>query len=298
MHIALKFIQTTIAVLILNHAHASIKHDTTYEKLHAIEHEYHLKIGVYALDTNSNQVISYHENDRFPFQSTFKLIGVSTLLAQDNQKRLLEKKVFIHPKDIVFWHPVSGKYVNQYVSLRTLAEAAISYSDNTAINVILHELGGVKSVNKFARKIGNHSFILEHYESKLNSNPHLNADTSTPKDMGLSVQKILLETVLNNQNKTQLLEWMRNNTTGYHRIRAGVPLGWAVADKTGSGSYGIANDVGIAWSSSCQPVAISIFTISDERNVKPNDQAIAKITRVLFEEFEQHHDCYKATHLN
>jgi beta-lactamase class A len=29
---------------------------------------------------------------------------------------------------------------------------------------------------------------------------------------------------------------MKNNTTSYKRMRAGVPIGWVVADKTGSGS--------------------------------------------------------------
>jgi len=67
-----------------------------------------------------------------------------------------------------------------------------------------------------------------------------------------------------------------------------------VADKTGSGDYGIANDIGIAWSPACKPIVLSIFTISDKENAAPNDDVIAKITRAIFDEFEQHHACYKA----
>jgi beta-lactamase class A len=184
--------------------------------------------------------------------------------------------------------------VNQYVPLKTLAEGAISYSDNTAINSIIHELGGLKGVNQFARSIGNSSFIMNHYEINLNSNPNKKADTSTPKDMALSIQKIMLGTVLNNANKALLLEWMRNNTTGYNRIRAGVPLGFAVADKTGSGRYGIANDIGIAWSPACKPVVLAIFTMSNQSDAKPNDAAVALITKAAFEEFSPYHSCYKA----
>lgn len=283
-----------IALLLLSNAYASQKNSYMVNtKLQAIEKQSHLKIGLYALDTNSGQIITHHANDRFPFQSTFKLIGVSALLAQNS----LQKKVFLHPRDLVFWHPVSGKYVNQSVTLQTLAEAAISYSDNTAINVIVHELGGLKAVNQFAHRIGDTSFNLAHYEAQLNSNPHDTADTSTPKEMGLSTQKILLGTVLSTESKSLLLDWMKSNTTGYHRIRAGVPLGWSVADKTGSGSYGIANDIGIAWSPTCKPVVLSIFTVSEQQNANPNDAVIAKVTQILFEEFEQHHVCYKATRL-
>lgn len=298
-----KFLLATIILLLANSVGASsqpedIKHRRVDSKLGSIEHEYQLKIGVYALDTNNGNVITYHANDRFPFQSTCKFMGVAALLAQESHSHLLQKKVLIRPQDLLFWHPISGKYVNQSVALQTLAEGALSYSDNPAINIIINQLGGLKAINQFAQSIGNSSFKMEHLEINLNSNPEKDADTSTPQDMGLSVQKILLGTVLNAEGKALLVDWMRNNTTGYKRIRAGVPLGWAVADKTGSGSYGIANDIGIAWSPACKPVVLSIFTISDKSNAHPNDEVIAKITHALFDEFEQHDACYQATHLN
>ena len=299
----LKLLQAIIILFIANNVGASpqlqnAKHRIIDNELHAIEREHHLKIGVYALDTNSRHVVAYHANDRFPFQSTCKFIGVSALLAKDSKEQLLRKKVLIRPQDVLFWHPVSGKYVNQKVPLQTLAEGAISYSDNTAINMIIRELGGLKAINQFAHSIDTASFNMQHYEINLNSNPNHDADTSTPKDMALSIQKIMLGMVLSNQNKALLLEWMRNNTTGYHRIRAGSPLGWSVADKTGSGSYGVANDIGIAWSPACKPIVLSIFTVSDKSDAKPSDDAIAQITRALFKEFEQHDACYQVTRLN
>ena len=294
----LKYLQAVIMLVLANSVGAStqvhdIKPPLINKKLHAIENEYHLKVGVYALDTNSEHVIAYRAHDRFPFQSTCKFIGVSALLAKDTKEHLLQQKVLVRPQDLLFWHPISGQYVNQQVPLQTLAEGAVSYSDNPAINIIIERVGGLKAINQFAHSLGNTSFKMEHYEINLNSKPNTDADTSTPQEMGLSVKKILLGTVLNTQNKTLLLDWMKNNTTGYKRIRSGVPLGWSVADKTGSGDYGIANDIGIAWSSACKPVVLSIFTISDKANATPNDEAIAKITRAIFDEFEQQHACYK-----
>ncbi len=297
----LKLLQIIIISFIANNVSASsqpidVKPPIVDNKLQAIEREHHLKVGLYALDTNSGHVITYHANDRFPFQSTCKFIGVSALLASD--KALLEKKVSVSSKELIFWSPISGQYVNQKVPLKTLAAGAISYSDNTAINIIIRELGGLGSINQFAHHIGNSSFKIAHYEVNLNSNPKINEDTSTPKDMALSIKKIMLEDVLTNQNKALLLDWMRNNTTGYNRIRAGVPLGWSVADKTGSGSYGIANDIGIVWSPACKPVVLSIFTVSNQSNAKPSDEAIAQITKAAFEEFRPHHSCYKVTSFN
>ena len=112
MKTILKILQTVIILFIANNVGASPqfqneKHVIIDKKLQAIEREHHLKIGVYALDTNNGHVIIYHSNDRLPFQSAFKFIGVSALLARD--KPLLEKKVPINPKELLFLHPISGQ---------------------------------------------------------------------------------------------------------------------------------------------------------------------------------------------
>lgn len=277
---------------------ASKNHIDIDKKLKTIEEKHHIKVGVYAIDTNSKKIIAYHPDDKFPFQSTCKFIGVSALLAKNKNQGFLNKTVVIKPKDLLFWHPITGKYINHEVSLKILAEGAISYSDNTAINMIFRELGGLDSINNFARSLGNQSFNISHYEINLNSSPDKNDDTSTPKDMANSLQSILLGGVLSEQNKSLLTGWMRNNTTGYNRIRAGVPLGWAVADKTGSGSYGIANDIGIAWSPVCKPVILSIYSIGKKSKDKPKDVVIKEVTQVIFETFSRYDSCYQATKIS
>ena len=274
-----------------------MKVSTIDKQLKKIEDTYQVKVGVYAIDTNSDKNIAYNADKRFPFQSTCKFMGVSALLAKDTKKPILQKAVTVTPQDMLFWHPISGQYLNKKTTLQTLAEGAISYSDNPAINIIIRNLGGLDSVNQFARNIGNQSFVIKHYEVNLNSNPKKVDDTSTPKDMGLSVEKILLGDVLTKRNKALLINWMRNNTTGYNRIRAGVPLGWTVADKTGSGSFGVANDIGIAWSPMCNPVVLSIFTYRSKPSAKPRDVVIKEVTKAVFDEFSQYATCYQATNL-
>ena len=121
-----------------------------------IEKKHHLQIGVYAHDTNTHKIISYRENQKFPFQSTFKMMVVAAMFKQG----LAQKKVRVEDKDLIYWHPISGKYVNKQVSLKTLAEGAISYSDNPATNLIIKALGGLKEINQFASLISNHSFKI------------------------------------------------------------------------------------------------------------------------------------------
>ena len=54
-------------------------------------------------------------------------------------------------------------------------------------------------------------------------------------------------------------DWMRANETS--SMRAGLP-GWSTADKTGSGDFGTANDVGIAYGPQGQQLLLSIMTRS------------------------------------
>lgn len=264
------------------------------QQLAGLEKKHHRKIGLYALDTNNQHIIAHRAAERFPFQSTVKMVGVSAMLARSNANALLRQQVTVADKDLLPWHPVSGLYRNQKVSYGRLAEGAVSYSDNTAINLIIKRLGGLSDVTSFARKTGNNSFNLKHYEVNLNSSPERDDDTSTPQDMAATLNKVLFGDVLTEENKAKLLYWMRNNTTGNKRIRAGVPLGWMVAEKTGSGHYGVANDIGIAWTTACKPVLLSIYTKGENRTDPYLDAVIAETTEVALNAMIEQSACFSS----
>jgi len=269
--------------------------DQVQENLENLEKTFDGKIGVYAIDTNNNQIIAYRADERFPVQSTMKLISVAALFKQsDSDKNLLQEKIFYTKKDLMFWHPVTGKYVNTGMTLEALSEAAISYSDNPAVNLIIKKLGGPEAITNFAYSIGNASFNVEHYDGELNSNPNDAQDTSTPKDMAISVQKLTLGNILTQDQRSQLVTWMRNDTVAYKRMRAGVPNGWTVADKTGSGDYGIANDIGILWSPQCKPIVLAIYTVQNKQDAKTREDIVASTTSIVLNEFAKHDVCFKA----
>ena len=87
---------------------------------------------------------------------------------------------------------------------------------------------------------------------------------------------------------------MTNNTVGYQRIRAGVPIGWTVADKTGSGSYGVANDIGILWSPLCKPIVLAIYTVQNKQDAQRRDDIVASTTSIVLNEFAKSDPCCKA----
>ncbi|MGB6977229.1 MAG: class A beta-lactamase, partial [Gammaproteobacteria bacterium] len=190
--------------------------------------------------------------------------------------------------------PITGKYVKSGMSLEELSAAAIIYSDNPAINLIIKKLGGPKYITDFAHSIGNKTFNLVHYEGNLNSNPTYHDDTSTPKDMAISVEKLTLGNILAKPLRAQLVTWMTNSTTSYKRMRAGVPSAWVVADKTGSGDYGIANDIGILWSPACKPIVLAIYTVGNKKDAKRREDIVAKITEIILDEFAKNDSCFNA----
>lgn len=244
------------------------------------------KIGVFALNTANNQQIEYRSDEHFPIQSTFKVMVVAAILKQSmTDKHLLQQKITYSKKDMVFWSPITEQHLVDGMTLLDLCSAAMIHSDNTATNLIVNKLGGPQAVIAFARSIKNTTFRLDNWEPNLNSNPKNLHDSSTPAEMAKSLQKLTLGTVLARPQQEQLITWMKGNKTGDTRIRAGVPKGWIVADKTGSGSnYGIANDIGIIWPPKGAPIVIAIYSVHKQKNAAAHDDLIASVTRLVMKQ--------------
>jgi beta-lactamase class A len=75
------------------------------------------------------------------------------------------------------------------------------------------------------------------------------------------------------------MTWLLGNTTGGPYIRAGVPAGWKVGDKTGNGGYSTRNDIAIAWPPSGAPVVVAILSDRGTAGASSNDALIADATR-------------------
>ena len=112
--------------------------------------------------------------------------------------------------------------------------------------------------------------------------------------MAISLQKLTLGNALTEPQRAQLVTWMTDNTTSYKRMRSGVPIGWTIADKTGSGDYGIANDIGILWSPLCKPIVLAIYTVQGKQDAQIRDDIVASTTNIVLNEFAKTDPCFKA----
>ena len=78
-----------------------------------------------------------------------------------------------------------------------------------------------------------------------------------------------------------LLGWLKGNTTGAALVRAGVPAGWVVGDKTGTGGYGTRNDIAVIWPPDRAPIVVAVLSSRDKLDATPDDALIAQATTVV-----------------
>jgi beta-lactamase class A len=238
------------------------------------------RLGVAAFDLGRKIQLSYRGNERFPMCSTFKVLASSSILARE--PGLLATRIRYGKQDLVAWSPVTEKQVADGMTNAELCAAALQYSDNTAANLLLKQMGGPAGLTAYARALGDDVFRLDRWETELNSAiPGDPRDTTSAVAMMRTLQKLALGDGLAPPQRKILVDWMLGSTTGDTRIRAGVPPGWKVADKTGSGSYGTTNAVGVAWPPGAAPIVIAVFFTQPGKDADTRSDVVAAATRAV-----------------
>lgn len=83
--------------------------------------------------------------------------------------------------------------------------------------------------------IGDEKSRLDRWETELNEGaPGDPRDSSTPEAMGATLDRMLFGPVLSPQSQQQLEAWMRADQVADDLIRASLPEGWIIGDKTGA----------------------------------------------------------------
>jgi beta-lactamase class A len=245
------------------------------------------RLGVYALDTDNGANIRYRADERFPFCSTYKVVLASAVLARSLEVAgFMDQRIKYDRGDVVAYSPVTEQHIAVGMTANELCRAAVELSDNTATNLLVKMLGGPFAVTAYARSIGDSAFRLDRWEPQLNTAiPGDSRDTSTPAAMARTLQAVALGSALPSSQQESLQTWLRNCQTGAKRIRAAVPAGWEVGDKTGTGDYGTANDIAIIWPSSRKPIVLVINHTQEDATAKPRDDVVAAAARIAIGRF-------------
>ncbi|WP_392435166.1 class A beta-lactamase BlaA [Yersinia sp. HM-2024] len=253
------------------------------KQLAALEHSANGRLGIAMINTGSGTKILYRGAQRFPLCSTFKFMLAAAVLDQSqSQPNLLNKPINYHESDLLSYAPITRKNHAHGMTISELCAATIQYSDNTAANLLIKELGGLEAVNQFARSIGDQMFRLDRWEPDLNTAlPNDPRDTTTPAAMAASMYKLVLGDALRPAQRSQLAAWLKGNTTGDVTIRAGTPTDWIIGDKTGSGDYGTTNDIAVLWPTKGAPIVVVVYFTQREKDAKPRRDILVSATKII-----------------
>ncbi|MEU9031304.1 class A beta-lactamase [Streptomyces sp. NPDC048383] len=260
-------------------------------RLRELERAYGARLGVYARDTATGRTVLHRSDELFPMCSVFKTVAAAAVLRDlDRDGTFLAKRIHYTQQDVT---DAGGGEITKLpeniaggLTVAQLCSAAIAQSDNAAANLLLRELGGPTAVTRFCRSVGDRTTRLDRWEPALNSaEPERVTDTTTPRAIGQTYARLTLGRLLVPQDRERLTGWLLANATSADRLRAGLPRDWAVADKTGAGSYGTNNNVGVAWPPGRPPVVLSILSTMPDVDAVRDNTLIAKTAKLLADTF-------------
>ena len=270
-------------------ARASGLSRTLAEDLSRIERESGGRLGVSIRDMLLEQTpIGHRADERFPMCSTFKLLAAAAVLkrVEAGQERL-DRRIAFEAKDIVVNSAITkDRTGGTGMTLEELCDAAMTYSDNTAGNLLLESLGGPQALTAYARSLGDTVTRLDRIEPDLNDAvPGDPRDTTTPAAMLKNLQALMLGDALSPASRERLTTWLVDNKTGNARLRAGLPKSWRVGDKTGAGEYGTNNDVAIVWPPERAPILIAIYLTETSAAAEKRNATLAAVGRAVASSF-------------
>ncbi|WP_159930277.1 MULTISPECIES: class A beta-lactamase [Nocardia] len=263
----------------------TVQADERHDRLIELERKFDARLGVYARATGTGATIAHRADERFAFCSTFKGLAAAAVL-QRNPLSHLDTVVTYTRDDLLKNAAVTPRYVDTGMTIRQLCDAAVRYSDGTAGNLLLRDLGGPAELTAYARSLGDMVTRMDRIEPAITeATPDDPRDTTSPRAFGEVYDRIVLGDALPVDKRDFLRDLLERNATaaGAQRIRAGVPQGWKVADKTGTGDYGTLNDIAIVWPPDSAPLVVAIMSGKATRDAAYDQALLAEAAAYVVE---------------
>jgi beta-lactamase class A len=170
------------------------------------------------------------------------------------------------------------------MTVRQLIDAALTLSDNTATNLLFDLVGGPGAVDDRLAELGDPVTSVDRVEPELNDwRPGEVRDTSTPRALAAVVRDLTLGDFLGRDDRRLLDDELGDSLTGARLVRAGVPDGWRVGDKSGTASYGTRNNVAVVYPPGRAPWVVVVMTSHDEADAETDDTLVARAAQVVVE---------------
>lgn len=219
------------------------------------------RLGVAVLDTQDGRRFAWRGDERFRMCSTFKMpLAAAILRRVDQGRERLDRRVTYGREVLMGNSPAVEKHLARGMTIGELCAATITLSDNAAANLLLDALGAPTDLTRFLRALGDQTTRCDRREPELNTGaPDDPRDTTTPTAIAETWKTLLTTDALSTASRKQLTAWVVANRTGDKRLRAGLPRGWKVGDKTGNNGRDQTNDIAVIWPPGRKPLFVAAF---------------------------------------
>ena len=247
-------------------------------------------IGVAVIHVETGRTALINGAKQLPLYSVFKLpLAVTILKAVEEKQLLLDKKVHVTPGDVApgsqFNTDLWRKPVEKTVA--ELLELSLVRSDNTSSDKLLQLVGGPAAVTQRMRALGLSNIDIR-YTVREFAAKRDKPNTGTASDLAHLLAQLQKGEILQQPQLTLLLGFMtRAITGGERRLRADLPPGTPVADKTGTGEPGSStNDVGlITLPEGKGHLAMAVLLNGSKLPVEAQEKLIAQLARAAYDSY-------------
>jgi beta-lactamase class A len=295
-------------------------------RLEALAAAYREPVGIAVTDVQEGWTAAVDGQGTYPQQSVVKVwVALAVMDAIDRGGLKLDQTVVLRPEDrSVFYQPV-GAHIgrNGYATtIRDLLARALIESDNTANDKLIDELGGAHAVTAVLDRkgvrgidVGGTERVMQAKTAGLVWRPELAGwrfkearaklpdevrdralaayladppDGAQPAALTRALAALHRGELLSPASTTTLLGLMAEARTGQQRLRAGLPPGWTIAHKTGTGpdwrgaSVGI-NDVGLVTAPDGRTFAVAVMMRETSKPVPQRLALMQQVSRAVAE---------------
>lgn len=294
--------------------------------LHQLWRDFPGRTGIAVQRIDGDWALARRGEEYFPQQSVSKTwVALTLLSAVDAGRVRLTDRVTIGPQDLTLFHQPIATRVQREGSVTTtlgdLLELSITGSDNTANDSILRSIGGPDAVRRFidSNRLGRIRFgpgerLLQSRIAGLDWQQRYSLgrafqtaraalpvdvrraamdryladpeDGASPLAITAALARLARGDLLSDASTRLMLGTLARVTSGPQRLRAGVPAGWTVAHKTGTGQdlNGMAtgyNDIGILTAPDGTRYAVAVMLANTTASVPERMQLMQAVSRAV-----------------
>jgi beta-lactamase class A len=245
-------------------------------------------IGAAVVHVESGRTAEFEGKKQLPLYSVYKLPLAITVLQEVEKKNLsLDKKVRVSPDDVApgsqfntdLWRRPVDKTVAE------LLEFSLVRSDNTSSDKLLQMIGGPAGVSERMRALGFSNIDIK-YSSREFAAHRDKPNKATATDLAQLLAKLQKGELLQAPQFSLLFGFMeRARTGGERRLRANLPAGTQVGEKTGSGDT-TTNDVGlITLPAGKGHLAMAVLINGAKISTEAQEKLIAELARSAYDSY-------------